>query len=106
IMKRAAEARTSGDTNSTTGAQVRGEELAIQHLPPLAIEGHRSSGAGGPDHPMRIATRRAAGLHAGGWTGELRHQVEGYFDGLAGEWHTRMSPQRTAVVMDALVRGL
>jgi Methyltransferase domain len=81
-------------------------KLAIQHLPPLAIEGHRSSGAGGPDHPMRIATRRAAGFQAGGWTGELRHQVEGYFDGLAGEWHTRTSPQRTAVVMDALLRGL
>ena len=55
---------------------------------------------------MRIVTRRAAGLEAGGWTGELRHQVEGYFDGLAGEWHTRNSPQRTAVVMDAFVRGL
>jgi ubiquinone/menaquinone biosynthesis C-methylase UbiE len=61
---------------------------------------------GGPDHPMRIATRRAAGLHAGGWTGELRHEVEGYFDELAGEWHTRSSPQRTAVVRDALSRGL
>jgi hypothetical protein len=78
----------------------------VQHLPPLAIEGHLSSGEGSPDHPMRIATRRAAGLHAGGWTGELRHQVEGYFDGLAGEWHTRTSPQRTAVVKDALLRGL
>src|SRR5207248_4610334 len=55
---------------------------------------------------MRIATRRAAGLDAGGWTGELRDEVEGYFDGLAGEWHTRSSPQRTAVVVDALVRGL
>jgi ubiquinone/menaquinone biosynthesis C-methylase UbiE len=55
---------------------------------------------------MRIATRRAAGLDAGGWTGELRHQVEGYFDGIAAEWHTRTSPQRTAVVTDALSRGL
>jgi ubiquinone/menaquinone biosynthesis C-methylase UbiE len=55
---------------------------------------------------MRIVTRRAAGLDAGGWTGELRDQVEDYFDGLAGEWHTRTSPQRTAVVMDALSRGL
>jgi len=82
------------------------KELAIERLPPVAIEGHRSSGAGGPDHPMRIATRRAAGLDAGGWTGELRNQVEGFFDGLAGEWHTRTSPQRTAVVMDALSRGL
>ncbi len=55
---------------------------------------------------MRIATRRAAGLDAEGWTGELRHEVEGYFDELAGEWHTRTSPQRTAIVRDALSRGL
>lgn len=55
---------------------------------------------------MRIVTRRASGLDAGGWTGDLRHQVEDYFDGLAGEWHTRTSPERTAVVRDALVRGL
>lgn len=55
---------------------------------------------------MRIATRRAAGLDAGGWTAGLRSEVAGFFDGLAPEWHTRSSPQRTAVVMDALVRGL
>lgn len=55
---------------------------------------------------MRIATRRAAGLDAGGWTGELRRQVVDFFDGVAGEWHTRASPERTAVVMDALSRGL
>ena len=79
--------------------------MSIQHLPPIAIEGHRSSGAGGPDHPMRVATRRAAGLQAGGWTGELRDQVEDYFDSLAGEWHTRNSPQRAAAVADALSRG-
>jgi SAM-dependent methyltransferase len=79
---------------------------AIQNLPPAAIDGHRSSGSGGPDHPMRRATRQAAGLDPGGWTGELRNHVKGYFDELAGEWHTRASPQRAAVVMDALVRGL
>lgn len=55
---------------------------------------------------MRIATRRAAGLDAAGWTDELRRQVEDYFDGIAGEWHTRISPQRTVVVTDALARGL
>jgi ubiquinone/menaquinone biosynthesis C-methylase UbiE len=55
---------------------------------------------------MRIATRRAAGLDAGGWTAELRNQVVDFFDDIAGEWHTRTSPQRTAVVMDALARGL
>ncbi|HTL01392.1 MAG TPA: class I SAM-dependent methyltransferase [Vicinamibacterales bacterium] len=55
---------------------------------------------------MRIATRRAAGLEAGGWTNELRDEVEDFFDDLAGEWHTRTSPQRTAIVLDALSRGL
>jgi hypothetical protein len=80
--------------------------LAIHYLPPVAIDGHESSGLGGPDHPMRIATRRAAGLEDGGWTGELRDQVKEFFDGIASEWHTRSSPQRTAVVIDALSRGL
>jgi ubiquinone/menaquinone biosynthesis C-methylase UbiE len=55
---------------------------------------------------MRIATRRAAGLDAGGWTRELRKEVGEFFDGMSSEWHTRTSPQRTAVVMDALERGL
>jgi len=60
---------------------------------------------GTPDHPMRIATRRAAGLDAAGWTAELRDEVEEFFDGLASEWHTRASPARTAVIVDALSRG-
>jgi SAM-dependent methyltransferase len=81
-------------------------KMAIRQLPPLTIEGHRSSGMGGPDHPMRIATRRAAGLDAGGWTAELRDDVASYFDSVANEWHTRTSPQRTGVVIDALMRGL
>jgi ubiquinone/menaquinone biosynthesis C-methylase UbiE len=72
----------------------------------VAIEGHQSSGSGGPDHPMRIATRRAAGLDAGGWTPQLRKEVGEFFDAMSSEWHTRTSPQRTAVVMDALDRGL
>jgi ubiquinone/menaquinone biosynthesis C-methylase UbiE len=55
---------------------------------------------------MRIATRRAAGLDAVGWTPDLRDQVEDYFDELADEWHTRSSPGRVAVVTDALSRGL
>ena len=78
----------------------------ITRLPPVAIEGHQISRYDGPDHPMRIATRRAAGLETGGWTGDLRDEVAEFFDGLAGEWHTRTSPQRTAVITDALTRGL
>lgn len=80
--------------------------ITIRHLPPVAIEGHRSSGMGGPDHPMRIATRRAAGLQPEGWTAELRREVAEFFDGIAKEWHTRSSPERMAVVLDALSRGL
>jgi len=80
--------------------------MAIEYLKPISIEGHQSSGSGGPDHPMRIATRRAAGLDPGGWTPALRKEVGEFFDTLSGEWHTRTSPQRTAVVLDALERGL
>ena len=80
--------------------------MAVHYLPPLAIDGHQSSGTGNAEHLMRVATRRAAGLDASGWTGELRGNVTSYFDGLAEEWHTRSSPQRMAVVMDALTRGL
>src|SRR5262245_40911268 len=80
--------------------------MAIQYLAPIAIEGHQSSGSGGPDHPMRLATRRAAGLEPGGWTPELRSEVGAFFDAMSSEWHTRTSPQRAAVVLDALERGL
>ena len=55
---------------------------------------------------MRIATRRAAGLDAGGWPGGLRDEVRAYFDGLADDWHTRTSPERTAIAADALNRGV
>src|SRR5437763_2226924 len=84
----------------------RGSMPAIKYLPHVAIEGHRSSRTGSDDHPMRIATRRASGLDARGWTGELRGEVTQFFDDLAGEWHTRATPERLAVVTDALMRGL
>ena len=77
----------------------------IQHLPPVPIEGHKSSGQG-PDHPMRMVTRRAAGLDPGGWTHELRSDVEKFFDDLAPEWSSRNTGPRIAVVKDALDRGL
>ena len=55
---------------------------------------------------MRLATRRAAGLDDGGWQDDLRDDVRAYFDGMASEWHTRTSPQRVAIVADALTRGV
>lgn len=75
-------------------------------LSAMGIEGHRSSGLGSDDHPMRIMTRRAAGLHPGGWDDTARAEVAAFFDALAPEWHTRTSPERDAVVVDALARGL
>ena len=78
----------------------------LRYLPDVAIDDHRTSGSGTPDHPMRVATRRAAGLDPAGWTPELRHDVERYFDALAPEWQARSSPQRLAVATDALTRGL
>jgi SAM-dependent methyltransferase len=78
----------------------------ITELPAIEIPGHRSSGLGNDDHPMRIVTRQAAGLADGEWTGETRRRVTEAFDALAGEWHTRTSPERTAVVADALERGV
>jgi hypothetical protein len=74
-------------------------------LPPVAIPGHEPSGLGSPEHPMRIMTRRAAGLHPGPWDEAARAEVTAYFDALAPEWHTRTSPERDAVVADALARG-
>jgi SAM-dependent methyltransferase len=77
----------------------------IELLPPVEIPGHRASGLGSDDHPMRIMTRRAAGLAPGGWDADARDRVETLFDELSSEWHSRTSPQRTAVVLDALERG-
>ncbi|MEQ1786827.1 MAG: methyltransferase domain-containing protein [Acidimicrobiales bacterium] len=78
----------------------------LRTLDPVEIPGHRPSGLGSPDHPMRIMTRRAAGLHPGAWDDAARAEVAAFFDALAPEWHTRTSPERDAVVTDALDRGL
>lgn len=77
----------------------------IDHLPALDITGHEPSVAGGPDHPMRVMTRRAAGLEGPPWDAAARVEVGALFDQLAPEWHTRSSPERTAVVTDAFDRG-
>lgn len=79
---------------------------SLATLPAVEIAGHESSGLGSPDHPMRIMTRRAAGLHPGGWDDAARAEVAAFFDALAPEWHTRTSPARDAVLADALARGL
>ncbi len=78
---------------------------AIQRLPVAAVEGHPPSGYGDESHPMRVMTRRIAGLSPGGWDATARCEVADLFDSLAPEWHTRGSPERTAVVADAFERG-
>lgn len=79
---------------------------SLTTLDPIEIAGHVPSGLGSPDHPMRIMTRRAAGLHPQPWDDAARAEVAAYFDDLAPDWHTRTSPERDAVVVDALERGL
>ena len=78
----------------------------LRALPAVDIAGHQPSGHGSPEHPMRIMTRRVAGLHPGVWDDAARSEVAAFFDGLAPEWHTRTSPERDAVVVDALARGV
>lgn len=55
-------------------------------------------------HPMRMVTMAAA-AEVGAWSGDTPRQVEATFDELAGQWHTRHSPGRTAALADALDRG-
>lgn len=78
----------------------------VERLTHLEIPGHEPSTDAGADHPMRVVTRRVAGLEPGGWDGQLRVKVAGLFDSLASEWGTRDTPERRAVVADALTRGL
>lgn len=79
----------------------------ITTLADLELPGHRPSAPGaGNDHPMRIMTRRAAGLEDPPWGTGAAWEVAQLFDSLAPQWHTRESHDRTAIVTDALERGL
>jgi len=80
--------------------------MTVRPLPPVAIAGHAPTSERNDDHPMRRMTRRAAGLDPGGWDEGARAEVADLFDRLAPEWHTRDTPERVAVVDDALTRGL
>lgn len=75
-------------------------------LPVVEIDGSTPTSEGNDDHPMRIMTRRAAGLVGPAWDEQARVEVATLFDELAPEWHTRTSPQRDRIVADALERGL
>jgi SAM-dependent methyltransferase len=62
------------------------------------------AGEGNEAHPMREVTRQVA-FEPGGWTPERAVKVAALFDGLAPEWHTRLSPGRMISLTDALERG-
>lgn len=80
---------------------------AITTLGPLELPGHRPSVPGADrGHPMRIMTRRAAGIEGPPWGPDAAEQTAGLFNSLAPEWHTRESEDRTAIVGDAFTRGL
>lgn len=69
----------------------------------IPAEAGRPEGANA-DHPMRKVTWQVA-FEPGGWTPERRAKVAELFDGMAPEWHTRASSERTDPVIDALERG-
>lgn len=60
--------------------------------------------ARGQAHPMRTVTHAAA-AEVGAWSGDTPRQVQATFDQLAGEWHTRHSPDKLEALGDALDRG-
>jgi SAM-dependent methyltransferase len=79
---------------------------SLTSLPPIAIAGHEPTSTGNDNHPMRQMTRRAAGLAGPPWDAEAIGEVARLFDELAAEWHTRTTPERFAVFVDALDRGI
>lgn len=56
------------------------------------------------DHPMRHVTRQVA-FEPDGWTPARAAKVAALFDGLAPQWHTRLTEGRVETVADALDRG-
>lgn len=79
----------------------------VTTLADLALPAHRPSAPGTKtDHPMRVMTRRAAGIEGPPWGPDSAKEVATLFNSLAPEWHTRESGDRAAIVEDALRRGL
>jgi hypothetical protein len=57
-----------------------------------------------PDHPMRKVTLQVA-FDEAGWSPDRAAGMGQIFDGLAADWHTRMTADRHDAVHDALARG-
>lgn len=62
--------------------------------------------AGDPGHPLRRVTRELAFGGPDAWTPELAAQLEHMFDSLAPEWHDVIDDAWTAIIVDALDRGV
>jgi len=75
----------------------------ITYLPPVhpVIEGMH--GIDGANSPMREVTRQVAFDDA--WDTDRAAKVRDLFDGMAADWHNRISINRGVPVLDALARG-
>lgn len=83
------------------------QHQVVRALEPLELPGHRPSVPGADcSHPMRVMTRRAAGIEGPPWGPDAAEQTATLFNSLAPEWHTRESEDRMAIVGDAFARGL
>lgn len=79
--------------------------MSITWLDPIAPEAvDERVVALGQAHPMRTVTHAAA-AEVGAWSGDTPRQVRASFDQLAGEWHTRHTPDRLDPLADAIARG-
>lgn len=74
----------------------------LERLSPLRVE--QPEVMAGADHPMRQVTRNVA-ADPGAWDAETRRRVQGIFDSLAEEWHSRHTEERLVPLRDALARG-
>jgi SAM-dependent methyltransferase len=74
----------------------------LERLAEFAVEepAHRA----GEDHPMRQVTRSVA-ADAAAWDPATRSRVQGIFDSLAPDWHSRHTEERLTPLRDALERG-
>lgn len=75
----------------------------IEHLQPVHPVQYGIHGIDGASSPMRNVTRQVAFGDA--WTPERAEKVRDLFDGMAPDWHNRVSANRRLPVLDALDRG-
>ncbi len=75
----------------------------IEYLEPVHPVQYGIHGLDGANSPMRNVTRQVA--FGDGWDADRSSKVRDLFDGMAPEWHNRISASRRLPVSDALERG-